>query len=75
MRIIIAGLFLASPALAQGDAPTCKGLNYEACQATPGCVFYMSAREAQAIATKKRAYLTDAERRARPPWLDTRMAW
>jgi hypothetical protein len=30
----------------------------------------MSAREAQAYATEKRARLNDAERRARPPWLD-----
>jgi hypothetical protein len=57
-------------ALAQADAPVCKGLDREACQATPGCVFYVSAREAQAYATEKRAHLTDAERRAGPPWLD-----
>jgi hypothetical protein len=70
MRIIIAALLLASPALAQVDAPVCKGLDLKACQATPGCAFYVSGSEALAQATVKRRNLDDAERRARPPWLD-----
>jgi len=68
----IAGLLLASAstALAQTDASNCKGLDQKTCQATPGCAFYMTGAEARAQAAVKRLYMNDAERRARPPWLD-----
>jgi len=68
---LVAFFAAAGAALAQqADAPSCKGLDRKACEATRGCVFYVSGSEALAYATVKRRNLNDAERRARPPWLD-----
>ena len=63
---LVAFLAATGAALAQVDAPSCKGLNQKACEATPGCAFYVSGSEALAYATVKRRNLDDAERRARP---------
>jgi len=67
---IVAFFAATGAALAQVDAPNCKGLGQKACQATPGCAFFMTGSEAQAQATEKGRNLDNAERRARPPWLD-----
>jgi len=67
---IVAFFAATGAALAQADDNPCKGLDQKACQATPGCAFFMTGSEAEAQATVKRRNLDDAERRARPPWLD-----